>query len=130
MSYHIVNGRIVEDLDRMEFFEPAPKKYPQNCDMNIEEKRRKPIIIKRTPHATDIELVSMTGKRKITEAFGITNNDEERYGQEISDDFFKNNTGHSVVDREKFYSVDLGNDENEIIDWCYKYLASKGKTIS
>jgi hypothetical protein len=130
MSYHIVNGRIVEDLDRMEFFEPAPKKYALKCDMDgnihIEEKRRKPII-KRTPPANDIELVSMTGKRKITEAFGITNNDEERYGQEISDDFFKNNTGHSVVNREKFYSVDLSNDENEIIDWCYKYLASKGK---
>ena len=128
----------MEDLDRMEFFEPATissQKNMHKCmfadmdgNIHIEEKRRKPIIIKRTPTLdNDIELIFMKGKRKLTEAFGINNQDEERYGQEISDDFFKNNTGHSVVNREKFYSVDLGNDENEIIEWCYKYLASKGK---
>jgi len=42
---------------------------------------------------------SQLGKRKLEDAFGEGNHDEERYGQQITEDFFKNNYGHSVVNK-------------------------------
>lgn len=168
MSYEIINGREIEILDDYypEFFEPKPispktkggaayrkSKQPMfvdtsgNIHITIEE-IRKPKI-KRRPSSinSNIELMSFTGKRKIDDAFGPGPHDEERYGQVIKHDFFKDHVGHDVVqekenlpsDREKFYSVDLNSDqesstsekpkydEAEILNWCYIYLASKKK---
>jgi hypothetical protein len=49
--------------------------------------------------------------------------DKERYGQDIPDDFFKTNIGHSVYEEKTHLN------EAEILDWCYKYLSSKNIQI-
>jgi len=82
---------------------------------------KKPISLRRKQLAfrlgTIDKDVTILGNRKLLEAFGEEiYNDKERYGQNIPSDFFKTNIGHGV-------SID--ENENEIIDWCYKYLASK-----
>jgi hypothetical protein len=102
----------------------------------------------------DNKLHSILGKRKIEDAFGFGMHDTERYGQEVQPDFFKNNIGHGVYQNPKgsqdhrtqatkgtafaaytparqafqIHSSSKNispNQEAEIIDWCYKYLASK-----
>jgi len=59
--------------------------------------RRKPIIIRRGGGCI---CVSVLGKRKFVETFGVNYGDEERYGQIIDHDFFANNIGHGVVQEE------------------------------
>ena len=112
------------------------------------EKKTKPVI-KRKFITTG--LTSVLGKRKIADAFGPGIHDKERYGQEIDTDFFKTNIGHGVYQNPKgsqdhrtqgtafaaytpsrqasqIHSSSKNispNQEAEIIDWCYKYLASK-----
>jgi hypothetical protein len=99
----------------------------------------------------DNKLHSILGKRKIEDAFGFGMHDTERYGQEVQHDFFKNNIGHGVYQNPKvsqdcrtqgtaFAAYNPSRQasqihsssknisptqESEIIDWCYKYLASK-----
>jgi hypothetical protein len=72
---------------------------------------------------------STLGKRTLEEAFGKMTYDEERYGQYVGDDFFKNNIGHGVVNssQEKIISTKTGDiiDVPELLEWCEKYLASK-----
>jgi len=85
----------------------------------------KKIIIKRR---SDInipdEVPSDLGKRKIAVSFGSQiYNDKERYGQDIPPDFFDTNIGHNVYEESQHLFID----EAEILDWCYKYLASKKK---
>ena len=63
---------------------------------------------------------SILGKRKLADAFGEEFGDQERYGQKISDDFFKTNISHTVVQKRE-----EKNNSDEILNWCYKYLASK-----
>jgi hypothetical protein len=63
------------------FFEPKPKPfyYHKKCADNKEKVK------------------SILRKRKLMDAFGEKiYNDQDRYGQEISNEFFKNNTGHGV----------------------------------
>ena len=60
-------------------------------------KRRKPIIIRRSEIIGGCICVSVLGKRKFVETFGVNYGDEERYGQIIDHDFFANNIGHSVI---------------------------------
>ena len=82
---------------------------------------RKLIIKKR--HDLDIshDNSSDLGKRKLADSFGLQiYNDKERYGQDIPADFFATNMGHDVYE-------DSPIDEAEILEWCYKYLASKKK---
>jgi len=81
------------------------------------------VIIKKRPdldtNITDENSCSDLGKRKLADSFGLQiYNDKDRYGQDIPTDFFQTNIGHGVV-----YDID----EAEILDWCYKYLASKQK---
>lgn len=84
-----------------------------NIHMTFQEKTLKKPVIKRRPGPI-IEEISILGTRKLAEAFGEgIYNDKERYGQDIPTDFFKTNIGHGVYT------------EIEIIDWCYKYLATK-----
>jgi len=80
----------------------------------------KKIIIKKRPdiNITD-EVSSDLGKRKMDK----DTLNKERYGQDIPDDFFKTNIGHNV------YAEKGDLDEAEILDWCYKYLASKNIRI-
>lgn len=61
------------------------------------------------------------GKRKLCHSFGLQiYNDKDRYGQDIPADFFNTNIGHNVYQDSQL-------DEAEILEWCYKYLASKNK---
>jgi hypothetical protein len=80
------------------------------------------VIIKKRP---DIDITddnsSDLGKRKLADSFGLQiYNDKDRYGQDIPPDFFETNIGHDVYE-------DSHIDEAEILEWCYKYLASKKK---
>lgn len=89
---------------------------------------KKPIIKKRPDINIPDEVSSDLGKRKIAVPFGPEiYNDKERYGQDITDDFFKTNIGHNVYE-DKFHLNENLN-EAEILDWCYKYLASKNIQI-
>ena len=91
---------------------------------------------------TNWKCLSTLGKRKFHEAFD--SEDDERYGQHISADFFKNNVGHSVrptPDKWEDQSWDeyirqegkrerdseSKYDPEEIMHWCYTYLANKKK---
>jgi len=89
----------------------------------------KKVIIKRRSDINILdELPSDLGKRKMVSSFGPEiYNDKERYGQDIPDDFFKTNIGHNVYE-DKFHLNENLN-EAEILDWCYKYLASKNIQI-
>lgn len=130
MSFTIIDGRQVENLEEPDFFEPKPvsPKYKKNTLFadnagNIrfeiqEDSRKRPVIRRRRENVNFDEEVNVLGKRKFTEAFGFKYGDEERYGQQIGSDFFATNIGHGV------------RQEEDILDWCYKYLASKNITIN
>lgn len=129
MSFAIINGREVEILDEPSFFEPKP----------VSPKRKNNILFAQangTIHLNIEELEqpeynipSILGKRKLEDAFGSGNLDEERYGQTVEDDFFKVNVGHGIVckpiiqNQEKRETINF--DPEEILNWCYEYLASK-----
>lgn len=129
MSFVIINGKQVETLDfesdYPDFFEPkpiSPKKNKLfadnsgNIHFEVEELESKPIIKNND---------SILGKRKLADAFGNEYGDQDRYGQEINDDFFNTNIGHGVSQKkeEPIYC-------EEILDWCYKYLAFKNLSTS
>jgi len=95
------------------------------------ENNRKPVIkrrdIKRKPDVPD-EIPSDLGKRNLVDSFSVQiYNDKERYGQDIPADFFKTNIGHNVYEEKSDLNDNLN--EAEILDWCYKYLASKNIQI-
>ena len=149
MSFRIINGRQIEVLDEPDFFEPKPLTPKRNnvlfadnsgnihIQRSFEEQeniKRKPVIKRKIIKG---DLYSILGKRKIQDAFGSGMHDEERYGREIPPDFFKTNIGHGVYQNPKgsparqtlqIHSSSKNippAQEAEIIDWCYKYLASK-----
>jgi hypothetical protein len=113
-----------------------------NIHIQREPIKKRPII-KRNSVTTDIS--SVLGKRKLSDSFGPGIHDEERYGQEIIPDFFKTNIGHGVylypkgsparqaLQIQQPSSVNITPtrpntpiyNEDEIINWCYKYIASK-----
>jgi len=84
----------------------------------------------------EIKPVSILGKRKFNDAFDSNIFDDSRYGQHIDTDFFNKNIGHCVSqklgsekvierkDNVKIYSYE---EEQEILQWCQNYLASKNK---
>jgi hypothetical protein len=45
----------------------------------------------------DAEIANNIKKRTYEESFGIREYDSERYGQEISNNFFQTNQGHAVI---------------------------------
>jgi len=80
--------------------------------------KKRPDIKRRGDIKIEEQLHDDLGKRKLADSFGSQiYNDNERYNQDIPDDFFKTNIGHNVYQ----------DSEAEILDWCYKYLASKKK---
>jgi len=133
MSFVIVNGRIIETLDS-DVFSPfhqgeSPKKnvlfadQEGNIKFNIEEL-----------NADDDDggkKVSILGKRKACDEFG---GDYERYGRVIGEDYFVNNMGHGVdtsnILHEDASSEEKNNDLEDLLNWCYKYLNSKGININ
>jgi len=128
MSFTIINGRKVETLDLYlnsdsdypDFFEPKPVSPKKNI-LFADNKGNIRFDIEELSTEPPIENIdSVLGKRKFMDAFGEGYDDLDRYGQPISDDFFKTNMGHSV-----FQKREEPIDTEEILDWCYKYLASK-----
>ena len=71
--------------------------------------------------------VSILGKRKFNDAFEQKTFDDTRYGQHIDINFFDKNVGHSVVERKDNVKIYSYQEEQEILQWCHNYLASKNK---
>jgi hypothetical protein len=127
MSFRIINGRQIELLDEPDFFgeaypwfEPKPVSPKRNINNNV-------LFADNSGNIHKHVIPSILGKRKIADAFGSGMHDKERYGQEIEPEFFKNNIGHGVYINPILSSSKniSSTQETEIIDWCYKYLASK-----
>lgn len=142
MSTKIVNGKCIEvlsDDDEPEtfynintfgynpgFFEPKPIS-PKTQSTDYKTFKSKFVFGKRD---------SILGKRKAEEAF-----DEERYGQIIPDDYFKNGVGHGVINEPNtnlktdvnFYYPDPDfefiptPEQDEILKWIDKYRENKLK---
>jgi hypothetical protein len=100
-----------------------PKFISRRLQMEELDERRpifmspKPVSPKRIPH------VSALGKRRFQDAFDIAKFDDDRYGQHISSNFFEANVGHNSIQKEvKTFSY---KEEQEILQWCECYLASK-----
>lgn len=94
-------GQLVEELDiRTLFMSP------------------KPVSPKRMPFA------STQSKRKFQDSFESTTFDDDRYGQHITSDFFKENIASGYEERKTFTSLE----EKEILQWCEYYLANKKKS--
>ena len=85
---------------------------------------------------------SILGKRKYAEEFGQSSFEVERYGHPISNEFFQNNVGHTVVQVAAAGAIDdframldalfpVGKQipervgASEIIEWCEFYLKNK-----
>lgn len=146
MSFITVNGRQVETLSvDVDLFEPKPVspnyKYKKNTlfadnsgniRFTVQEEERK-------------EESSILGKRKACDAFGEKyGGDYERYEGFIDDNYFKDNMGHGsvseatngvkneMVGEAKGESSNLfnGHTSEELMEWCFKYLASKGISIN
>jgi len=75
----------------------------------------------------EIKPVSILGKRKFNDAFEQKTFDDTRYGQHIDTNFFDKNIGHSVVERKDNVKIYSYQEEQEILQWCHNYLASKNK---
>ena len=82
----------------------------------------------------DFKPISVLGKRKFNNAFHVQTFDDARYGQHISFDFFEaalpsvcKNVGHSVIERKDNVKIYSYQEEQDILKWCQKYLASKNK---
>ena len=110
MSSIIINGREIELLepDYPDFFEPKPLSPKTksnilfadingNIHIHFQEIHRKPLL-KRRSNIIIGNIPSILGKRKLVDAFDQEiYKDKERYGQDISHDFFKDHVGHDVV---------------------------------
>lgn len=85
---------------------------------------------------TNQKVLSVLGKRKHEDAFGDTF-DDDRYGQHIYNGFFTFQSGHGVFDKPldrdwNNYVFNAGKketkyDPEEVLSWCYEYLANKKK---
>jgi hypothetical protein len=84
----------------------------------------------------EVKPVSILGKRNFNDAFEYKTFDDSRYGQHISSDFFQTNVGHSVIEeqsheqeirRKDDVKIFSNKEEQDILQWCQNYLASKNK---
>jgi hypothetical protein len=84
----------------------------------------------------DFKPVSILGKRNFNDAFEYKTFDDSRFGQHISSDFFNKNIGHSVsqklssekdIERKENVKIYSYQEEQDILQWCENYLASKNK---
>ena len=75
---------------------------------------------------------TVLGKRKYEEAFETC--DDERYGQHIDGEFFRENVGHGVLQAETDAAIDdfralleaaVSHGPEDIIEWCLFYLKNK-----
>lgn len=67
---------------------------------------------------------SVLGKRKFN---NVCDFDDARYGQHIGSNFFDTNVGHNYIYEKEKKLVDKNakSKEQEILEWCKQYLASK-----
>jgi len=75
----------------------------------------------------EIKHISILGKRKFNDAFHEQTFDDSRYGQHIDIKFFDKNVGHSVIERKDNVKIFSNKEEQDILQWCQNYLASKNK---
>ena len=75
----------------------------------------------------DFKPITILGKRKFNDAFHEKTFDDSRYGQHIDTDFFNKNVGHSVIERKENVKNYSYQEEEDILQWCQNYLASKNK---
>ena len=82
--------------------------------------------------APNRNFVSVLGKRKYEEAFETC--DDERYGQHIDGEFFRENIGHGVLHAETDAAIDdframldalVSHGPEDIVEWCEFYLKNK-----
>lgn len=116
MSFTIINGKLVETLDS-----------DSDSDYLSEEVNMRKLFVDNAGNihfhvGEKEEIHSFLGKRKLRDAFGFNYGDKERYGQDITNDFFATNIGHGVIQKK---NKEENIDYEEILNWCYKYLASK-----
>ena len=80
--------------------------------------------------------VSILGKRNFNDAFEYKTFDDSRYGQHIDTNFFEANIGHCVsqkvssekdIERKDDVKIFSNKEEQDILQWCQNYLASKNK---
>ena len=131
----------VKDSERPAFMTPepvSPKKFKGFVfGSNKNAFPPKPVLRRQS------KVLSILGKRKFGDCF--EDNDDERYGQHIGTDFFTINVGHAVrpaspspdnwedqswneyVQKEGRRERDSESkyDPEEIMQWCFKYLAEK-----
>ena len=131
----------VKDSERPAFMTPepvSPKKFTGFVfGSNKNAFPPKPVLRRQS------KVLSILGKRKFGD--GFEDNDDERYGQHIGDKFFKFNVAHAVrpaspspdnwedqswneyVQKEGKRERDSESkyDPEEIMQWCFKYLAEK-----
>lgn len=111
--------------------------------MSSNQTRRKPILLVKRENFNKGITPSILSKRNFDDAFYLSTYDDNRYGQHISDDFFKNNTGHDVLQEmnpmksnENIKKDELNQergkrdsetkyDPDELIQWCEYYLANR-----
>lgn len=148
MSTKIVNGKCIEVLSDDD--EPETFTFGYNSDTfgyNPGFFEPKPVSPKAQPTKSKFvfgKRNSILGKRKADEAFGPSSYDEDRYGQNINNEYFKNNIGHGVKNEPntnlktnvKFgTSADVYEDEDfeanlppelkEALVWLEKYRENK-----
>jgi len=59
------------------------------------------------PRGGDDNDISILGKRNMFDAFGKEINDDERYGQNIDENYFKLNVGHAVLQNASIWSKNV-----------------------
>lgn len=137
-SFTVINGRQIELLDETDLFDDQTISSKHNnvlfadnsgnirIQRSFEEQepiKKKPVIKRKYIIKCKSLTSNLPMKRKIAEAYGTGGmHDEERYGREISPHFFKTNIGHGVYPNQIHIPE---YNEVEIINWCYKYIASK-----
>jgi hypothetical protein len=118
MSFKVINGKEVELLDELVI--PNKRKVLPKLRQNLSNSNSNNNILFadnsgnihiKIEEIEDVEsdkkniyVRTRQIKRKILDAFGPGMHDEDRYGQEISSDFFKTNIGHGVYLNSKNYN--------------------------
>jgi hypothetical protein len=108
-----------------------PKFNSRRFEMEELDERRPTFMSPKPLSPKRMTYVSALGKRRFQDAFDIAKFDDDRYGQHISSEFFEANIGHSVDKNVGHNSIQKERktfsykEEQEILQWCEYYLASK-----
>lgn len=97
------------------------KRYIEELDSDVSDVEMRPEFMTPRPVSprkskANFTYSSILGKRKFNETFDSSTFDDDRYSQHISIDFFKNNTGHGVLQ-----DIKLTEEQEEILKWCEQF---------